>query len=277
MRPKQPRAKDVLSALEVRPRKERGQNFIIDPSVLHTIVEFGKPEAGDALVEIGPGLGALTRELSRFGPLTLIEIEEKFCESLQREFPEAKIIQADVRKVDLSELGTSLVIFGNLPYSFSTDIIFHLVSHGSAIKRAVLMLQREFAERLAAPPGTRDYGVLSVNAQMMADISLGPIIPGTAFHPIANVDSRLVELKFLKVPRVAVSDMVWFKKVVKAAFLQRRRKLWNSLKASSIAPADRIQAALARANIDGGRRAETLRMEEFAALARELSTAEGSA
>ncbi len=268
---KQPRAKDTLRSLDVRPSKERGQNFITDQSVLHSIVDFGHPEKGNQIVEIGPGLGALTRELAPFGPLTLIEIEPKFCEALAKEFPAARIVNADVRMVNFADLGADLLIFGNLPYSFSTEIIFHLVANAAVIGRAVLMLQREFAERLAASPGGRDYGVLSVNAQMMADISLGPIIPGTAFHPIANVASRLVELKFLSKPRVDIGDMEWFKKVVRASFLQRRRKLWNSLKASSIGSPEAIDAALRATGIDPGRRAETLSIPEFAALAAALS------
>ncbi|MBN8548766.1 MAG: ribosomal RNA small subunit methyltransferase A [Deltaproteobacteria bacterium] len=267
---KAPRAKDQLRDLDVRPSKERGQNFIIDPNVLHDIVQFGRPSAEDSIVEIGPGLGALTGELARFPQLTLLEIEEKFCAELKNKFPHAKIVCADVREVDFSQLGSSLLVFGNLPYSFSTDIIFHLVSHAKSVKRAVLMLQREFAERVASGPGGREYGSISINAQLVADMRLGPIIPGTAFHPIANVDSRLIELTFLERPRVEIEDLPWFKKVVKAAFLQRRRKLCNSLTASCIVPGEQVSAALQAAGIDEGRRAETLSIPEFARLAEEL-------
>ena len=267
---KQPRAKDRLRNLDVRPSKDRGQNFIIDTTVLHSIVEFGKPSAQDAIVEIGPGLGALTKELSVCQNLTLVEIEPKFCEDLKLQFPHAKIVCADVREVDFSALGSDLLVFGNLPYSFSTDIIFHLIEHSRSIKRAVLMLQREFAERVAAGPGGRDYGSISINAQLMADMRLGPIIPGTAFHPIANVESRLIELTFLKEPRVPIANPDWFKKVIKASFLQRRRKLFNSLKPSCIVPGEGVSAALAAASIEPGRRAETLSIPEFARLADEL-------
>lgn len=270
MSSKQPRAKDRLRDLDVQPSKERGQNFIVDTSVLHSIVQFGHPSAEDKIVEIGPGLGALTKELSRFPDLTLVEIEEKFCRDLQVHYPDAKIVCADVRTVDFSKLGSNLVVFGNLPYSFSTDIIFHLLSQASVLKRAVLMLQREFAERVAAGPGGRDYGSISINTQLMADMRLGPIIPGTAFHPIANVESRLIELTFLKSPRVAVADPVWFKKVVKASFLQRRRKLLNSLKSSCLVSGEATLEALRAASIDPGRRAETLSIAEFALLADEM-------
>jgi 16S rRNA (adenine1518-N6/adenine1519-N6)-dimethyltransferase len=132
------------------------------------------------------------------------------------------------------------------------------------------MLQREFAERVAAPPGGRDYGSISIQAQLLADVKLGPIIPGTAFHPIANVESRLLEFVYLPAPRVAIEDPEWFRKVIKASFLQRRRKLLNSLKASCIIPIEKIEGALQAVSIDPGRRAETLSIAEFSALASEL-------
>ncbi len=189
------RAKDTLQRLDVRPSRERGQNFIIDDSVIKAIIEFGNPQPADNLVEVGPGLGSLTAELARFGNLQLIELEKKFCDELALKFPGINIINRDVRKVDFSELGKDLVVFGNLPYVFSTDIVFHLLAHHQVVKRAVLMLQREFAERMAASPGGRTYGVLSVGCQMQADIILGPIISGDSFHPPTSVESRLVEMR----------------------------------------------------------------------------------
>lgn len=264
------RAKHRLRELEVKPRKERGQNFVIDPSVIDAIVGFGAPAADDDVVEIGPGLGALTERLVVGRSLTLIEIEKRFCGELAGKFPNATIVNEDVRKVSLSDLGSGLVVFGNLPYVFSTDIIFHLVEHHRAVSRAVLLLQREFAERVAAPPGGRDYGVLSVMARAHCDASLGPIIPGTAFHPPAKVESRVLGLKFLKEPRVPEEELPWFRKVVKAAFHMRRKKIHNSLKSSGLCPAGASDRALSELGLDPGRRAETFSLEELAALAREL-------
>ena len=117
---KQKRAKDVLRSLDVVPSKQRGQNFIIDSAVISAIVDFGGPQAQDNLVEIGPGLGALTEVLQRIAPLTVIEIEEKFCRELKGRFPAINVIHQDVRQVDFSTVGKDLVVFGNLPYSFST-------------------------------------------------------------------------------------------------------------------------------------------------------------
>ncbi len=264
------RAKDQLRDLGVAPSKQRGQNFIIEPTVLTQIVEFGAPQRGEQLVEIGPGLGALTERLLAVDPaLTVIEIEEQFCRDLKERFPAIRAERADVRGFDFSTLGRELVVFGNLPYSFSTEIIFHLLEHGSVIKRAVLMLQREFAERVAAKPGGREYGAISVNAQLRADLRLGPVISGDCFHPKARVESILMEMRLLKEPRFEVSDLAWFRKVVQASFQLRRKKLKNSLAASGIFKGEQhIVEVLAAAQISPDIRAERLTLEEFARIAK---------
>jgi len=264
------RAKDILRGLKVKPSKEKGQNFLIDPGVIDEVISFGRPRKGEAIVEIGPGLGALTSELSGVSTLTVIEIEGEFCRELSQKYPEIKVIHSDVRSVDFSSLGEDLVVFGNLPYSFSTDIVFHLIEHRSCISRAVLMLQKEFAERMGASPGGRDFGVLSISCQLWTDVHFGPVISGKSFHPPAKVDSQLVELVFLKESRFPVSDMVTFKKVVAAAFFKRRKKIVNSLVASRAYDRELIHEALGKAGIDPGRRAESLSIEEFFTLAEEF-------
>ncbi|MCB0310458.1 MAG: ribosomal RNA small subunit methyltransferase A [Bdellovibrionales bacterium] len=261
------RSKHTLRELGVKPSRHRGQNFLQDQAVIDRILEYAGPLNGENLIEIGPGLGALTRELVPYGNLRVIEIEPSFCQELANLFPDLQIINADVRSVNLSEMGPDLVVLGNLPYRYSTDIIFHLIDHAAAIKFAVLMLQREFAERLAAGPGGRDYGVLSIAAQLWADISTGPRISKESFYPRPQVESSLVRLEFLRKPRYEIADLDWFKKVVRAGFLQRRRKLANSLKSSGIFSGDQILEALSVCNIDGGRRAETLGIGEFVELA----------
>jgi 16S rRNA (adenine1518-N6/adenine1519-N6)-dimethyltransferase len=262
-----PRVKDQLRNLDVRPSKERGQNFVINPVVIDAIAGFGQPTEGDNLVEIGPGLGALTGVLARYPKLTLIEIEAKFCRELAAKYPHVKILNADVRGVDLAEIGDDLVVFGNLPYAFSTDIVFRLIDQAAVVKRAVLLLQKEFAERLAADPGGRTYGLLSVSCRLWADAKLGPIIPGDAFHPPAKVQSQVVELTFLKAPRLPIADILWFKRFVAACFLKRRKKLINSLTASGLFTKEKIAATLLECGVDGNRRAETLSLDEFAKLA----------
>lgn len=268
---KGPRVKDRLSDLEVRPSKERGQNFIIDETLLDQVVAFGAPTASDKLVEIGPGLGALTERLVRVAPLTAIEIEEQFCRELNRKLPQVTTINEDVRLVDFSEIGTDLVVFGNLPYSLSTDILFHLMAFGSNIRRAIIMVQREFAQRMAASPGGRDYGVLSVSVQLGAKTRLGPTIPGTAFHPPTEVTSQLIELEFRAYPGVALDEVTAIKRVVAAAFSQRRKMVKNTLKASKLADGDKVELALAAAGIEGTRRAETVSIDEYIRLTRALA------
>ena len=270
MRKREPRAKDQLRHLNVRPSKSRGQNFIIDPEVIQAIVDFGAPRPEESILEIGPGLGALTKVLRAVAPLTVIEIEQRFCDELMK-MDGVTVIQSDVRLVDFSEIGEHLVVFGNLPYSFSTDIIFHLMTFASHIERAVLMLQREFAERLAAPPGGKDYGVLSISCQLSATVRLGPVIPGIAFHPPTEVESRLVELRFPSPPPYAVRDLFWLKRVVSASFIMRRKMLKNSLKGSQIVPGDVVDRALAAVGIDPKRRPETLSINEFITLAEALA------
>jgi 16S rRNA (adenine1518-N6/adenine1519-N6)-dimethyltransferase len=270
---RQPKVKSTLQALDVTPTKTRGQNFIIDPSVVDSIAQFGAPQPGEKLVEIGPGLGALTERLAPFGNLAVIEIEEKFCAELATKYPQLEIINEDVRLVDFAEIGQDLVVFGNLPYSFSTDIIFHLIAFSGSIKRAVLMLQKEFAERVAAPPGGKSYGVLSVSCQLSCDARLGPIVPGNAFHPPTAVDSQVLELTFPKTPRYPVDDLYWVKRVVSASFVMRRKMLKNSLRASKIAAGDQIDKAFELCGLDSARRAETLSIPEFIALAAALRQA----
>lgn len=264
------RVKDTLRRLDVRPTKTRGQNFVIDPSVSRSIVEFAAIPADAHVVEIGPGLGSLTEALPAVRALTLIEVEPRFCEELAQRFTHAQIVSADVRTVQFAEIGTALTVVGNLPYSISTDTVFHLIEHRAAILRAVLLLQREFAERVAASPGGRDYGVLSVMAQLWMDTRLGPVIPGTSFHPPAKVQSRVLELRVRSEPRVAVDDERWFRRVVQASFSQRRRMLANSLRGSGIATVEQIARALEAAQIAGTRRAEELSIEQFSSLAEAL-------
>ncbi len=263
------RAKDTLKGLGVQPSKQRGQNFVIDGDIILQFLDFARLESDERVVEIGPGLGALTTALQERSALTVIEIEPSFCSELRRQFPHITVIEGDAREVDFSAYDGATVV-GNLPYAFSTDIVSAVVRAAPVLRRAIFMLQREFAERMAAEPGCREYGTLSVYCSLWSAMTLGPVIPGTAFHPPASVASRLIELKFLKKARVAIDDGDWFRRVVKACFHSRRRTLQNSLIASGIVPREAVAAVLTAAGIDPMRRAETLALEEFAALADRL-------
>ena len=260
------KVKDELKRLSVMPSKRKGQNFIIDDSVIENIVNFGNPVSTEQLVEIGPGLGALTRELNKVSNLSVVEIEPAFCEDLKNELPGLNVICADARTVDFRQIGENLTVFGNLPYAFSTEIIFHLIESAAHIQRAVLMLQKEFVERLAASPGGKTYGALSVGCQLHVDIITGPVIPGRSFHPPTAVDSMLMEMRFLKTPRFAVSSYVMFRRVVRAAFSMRRKKLSNSLRSLGMFSNEMTKEILERAGIDPSRRAETVSVEEYVKL-----------
>ncbi|WKZ56588.1 MAG: 16S rRNA (adenine(1518)-N(6)/adenine(1519)-N(6))-dimethyltransferase RsmA [Bdellovibrionota bacterium] len=263
------RVKDALQRLDIRPTRTRGQNFVIQPAVIDAIISFGAPASDEDLIEIGGGLGALTERLVAIAPrsLTVIEIEPQFCAELKRRFPAISVECADAREVDYRNFKKGSVVFGNLPYSFSTEILFRLVDVAPHLSRAVLLLQREFVDRLASPPGSREYGTISVMAQLIADVRKGPIISGRSFHPPTEVESRVVELRFLAAPRVPVADRLWLRRVVKAAFHQRRKKLSNSLRSLGLGEENNLSQILSGIGIDPGRRAETLSLDEFVKMA----------
>ena len=270
--PRRERAKDTLRDLDVRPTKERGQNFLIRPEIPEAIANFGNVPEDAHVVEIGPGTGALTEHLARFKRLTLIEIEPKFCELLATKFPHATIINADVRTVDFATIGSDLYVYGNIPYVFSSEIVFRLIANRTQVKQAVMMVQKEFAERLAAPTSTRAYGSISVSAQLFADIELGIIVPGDAFHPPTEVQSRVMKLNFRETPRAHVPDYEFFQVVVRASFSQRRKKLINSLMSQGRWPKEKVLQALEAAGISPDVRAETLSVEAFAQLTDALAS-----
>lgn len=261
------RVKDKLQDLELRPRKTRGQNFLIDKSVITEILDFAALRSGEKIIEIGPGLGALTGELYALGDLSVIEIEAKLCDELRLRFPKLNIINQDILKSDLSSFGENLLIFGNIPYSLSSDIVFHLIEHRQNINRAVLMVQHEFGKRLCAESNCKDYGVLSVNAQMFCDMRLGAIVPGDSFHPATRVNSVLVEFRFLKHARYDIGDEKFFKRVVFGAFNQRRKMLKNSLENSGLIAKDQAEIILEQLGLDAKIRAEKLNLRNFAELA----------
>jgi len=268
------KVKSQLKNLGVRPTKERGQNFLLDEGAISEIIRFGSPRASDQVVEIGPGLGALTRELARITPITVIEVEPRFCEKLKAEIPNITVIESDVRLVNFEELGKDLVIFGNLPYSLSTEIIFHILSFHKNVKRAVFLLQKEFVERIGAPPGGKDYGALSVGCQLYATVRFGPVFPGHLFHPPTRVESQLVELTMKAGTPGGFTDFERsvFQMVVRAAFFNRRKKIVNSMTLSKFASEEDIKNMLEEAGISPDRRAETISLDEYIKLTKIASS-----
>jgi 16S rRNA (adenine1518-N6/adenine1519-N6)-dimethyltransferase len=257
-----------------RPKKHFGQHFLHDRSVIERIVAAIAPKPGDRIVEIGPGEGALTLPLLRAaGRLTAIELDRELIEPLRARAAgvgELEVIQADVLKTDLGALAGAarLRLAGNLPYYVSSPILFHCLDFADAIADMHFMLQKEVVERMAAQPGGKVYGRLSVMLQLACRVEpLLRVAPG-AFRPPPKVDSavvRLVPLPAAKCPDAPIA--LASENVVRAAFGQRRKTLANALR--GLADPDLIRAA----GIDPGVRAENVPPQGFAALAREVASA----
>ena len=261
----------ILKQIGVRPSKDYGQNFLIDAHAVTEIVDFARPQSSEKVLEIGPGLGALTEELHAICPdLTVIELEGRFCKYLATKLPGLNIINEDVRFVDFSELGGKLTVFGNLPYSFSSEIILHLLEFSDSVSRAIVMLQKEFAERLAAQPGSRKYGILTVLTQLKAEALLGPIINGDSFYPAPDVQSQMIELRFYSEPKYQINDNLTFKKILHGVFKERRKKIPNTLVKVGY-DKDRVLSALATASIPESSRPEDVSVEQYVKLANTLS------
>jgi 16S rRNA (adenine1518-N6/adenine1519-N6)-dimethyltransferase len=255
-----------------------GQHFLRDGAAARRIVELVGPTPRDLVVEIGPGRGALTEHLARAGGhLLALEVDSSLAVRLNARFalsPHVEIRPADARSFDYAGLrdlqphpaGRVLVV-GNLPYSVGKPILMALVEAGRAIDEMALMLQKEVAERIAAGPGSKVYGALSVLTQIACDVTLAFAVPPGAFSPPPKVDSAVIHLRVRSRPPVAIADPGRFTAVVRAAFGQRRKNLANALAAGLGLSVDRARALVASAGIDPGRRAETLSLSEFAGLA----------
>jgi 16S rRNA (adenine1518-N6/adenine1519-N6)-dimethyltransferase len=268
--------REILARHGLRPKKAWGQNFLGDPNLLERIAAVCAVGPGDTVVELGAGLGHLTRALAATGATVVaVERDRDLVAVLEHEKlpPSVRVLAANAAELDFAKAAGAPrpVVAGNLPYQLSSPILFRVIEQRATVRRAVFLLQREVAERLAAPPGGRDYGLLSVLLQAVADVEVALRVPAGAFHPPPKVDSALVRIELLATPRAQVRDPARFTRVVKAAFAQRRKTLLNSLKsAKDLAEPRALVAALEEAGIDPTRRAETLSPEEFAALERAL-------
>lgn len=272
-----PRAPVYRSATRGRTRA-LGQHFLRDRSVVDRIVDLVAPTSRDLVVEIGPGRGALTESLAaRAGRLLTLEIDAELAGTLQARFatsPQVEVRQADARGFDYRTLralapdpGGRVLVVGNLPYSVGKPILAALVDAAAGIDEMALMLQKEVAERVAADPGGKTYGALSVLTQVAVRARLAFSVPPGAFSPPPQVDSAVLHLVTHRAPPVPVTDPARFAAVVRAAFAQRRKSLANSLAAGLGLGPERARRLCEAAAIDPGRRAETLSLAEFARLA----------
>lgn len=266
---------------KIRAKKALGQNFLIDDTVLSRIVAAVAPTADDCILEVGPGRGALSRLLAASGARFLaVEWDRDLLPLLQKEFAgmeNVEIGHGDILRVDLEKLLTSRgggkkwKVAANLPYNISSQVLFRFLDSCFLFEKLVLMLQKEVGDRLTAEPGCKDYGALTVLLRLHFDIRREFIVRPGAFRPVPKVDSAVLSFLPLGAPRVEVGDEELFRRVVKGAFNQRRKTLMNSLRSAGFDDGDgALSAALERSGIDGVRRGETLSLEEFALLSREL-------
>ena len=247
-----------------RPKKRFGQHFLTDRHYLARIAAAIDPKPGEAMVEIGPGTGALTAELARtVDPLHVVEIDRELAARLAERFPGAKVVvhQADALEFDFAALPAPLRVVGNLPYNVSTPILFRMAEAASRLQDCVFMLQKEVVERMVASPGTPEYGRLSVMLQYRFDMALVLRVPPGAFTPPPKVDSAVVRMRPLGDDRPRSRDEERFAGIVAAAFSQRRKTLRNAVRSWV------SEEGFAKARIDPRRRGETLGVADFIALA----------
>lgn len=265
-----------------KPLKSLGQNFLVDGNIIDKIIHSADLQPDDAVLEIGPGRGALTSLIApRVNRLVLIEFDHALADELKKRYatdPRVTVVDADVLTVDLRHVlsGTSQwKVVANLPYNISTAVLFRLLEVRDLFSRLILMLQKEVGERLVAAPNCSDYGVTTLLLGLWFDMRREFIVPPGCFNPRPKVDSAVLRFTPLKTARVEVGNEEIFRRTVKAAFGMRRKTLNNCLKSSELIPSDLMAGLLERSGIDGKRRGETLSMDEFATLSRNIYDLQG--
>lgn len=268
--------KDLIRQHAFRVKKSLGQNFLVDMHVLDKIVLAANISIDDLVIEIGPGLGALTQALCRAAKLvTAIELDKQLtqilCESLA-EFSNVEIINADILKVDISELIHTrgyqrAVVVANLPYYITTPVIMQLLEGGAPLTEIIVMVQKEVAMRIMAMPGSKDYGALSLGVTYRAKVDYIANVPRNCFIPRPGVDSAVIRLTPHALPPVDVTDEELFFAVIKAAFANRRKTLVNCLHHGGLVE-DKSQAAtaLSTCGLDINIRGEELGLNEYSKL-----------
>jgi 16S rRNA (adenine1518-N6/adenine1519-N6)-dimethyltransferase len=252
--------------------KRFGQHFLTDKSVLQAIVDSVSAHQGDTVIEIGPGRGVLTDELARLpNDLVAIEIDHLLSEKLRERYAannHVKVIEADVLEVDLRSLVEGpFVVVGNVPYYITTPILFHVLRRPLP-RHIVLLVQREVAERIVAPPGSKQYGALSVNVQVAADAEIIRHVPPGSFSPPPKVDSALVRIRPRADSLVTDEEAVRFRSFVQGLFGMRRKQVGNVLRSVTQLSMDQAVDVLGSLDIDPRARPETLSVSQFISLMR---------
>lgn len=261
----------ILHRFKLRADKKLGQNFLIDENIVRNIVAAAELSDKDTVLEVGPGIGTLTQGLAESGAAVVaVELDKRLLPVLDTTlegYDNVRIVNGDILQVDIMQtVGVDeFKVCANLPYYITTPIIFALLEKRLPMERLVAMVQKEVAERMAAKPGGKDYGALSVAIQYYTEPEIAFIVPPSSFIPEPSVDSAVIVCKRREKPPVEVCDEALFFRVVKAAFSLRRKMLNNSLKNMGI-KGEQVAKWLELSGVDGKRRAETLSLEDFAAL-----------
>lgn len=249
-------------------KKRFGQNFLVDEQIISDIIRAIRPEPDDNMVEIGPGLGALTRPLlKQLNKLHVVEIDRDIISRLKTDYPQDKIVihEGDALQFDFATLAAPLRVVGNLPYNISSPLLFHFADYAARITDMHFMLQNEVVERMVAGPSTPEYGRLSVMLQYRFCMEKLLDVPPESFRPAPKVDSAIVRMIPMPAEKIAVKNETLFAQVVATAFGQRRKTLRNTLK-SYLTESD-----FAQLGIDAQLRAENLGVAEFARITNHLN------
>lgn len=262
-------------------KKSFGQNFLTDTNILQKIVDTSEIDKQVNVIEIGPGIGALTEFLAESAAEVMaFEIDERLVPILAdtlRDFDNVTVVNQDILKVDLAQYiaefknpDLPIKVVANLPYYITTPILMHLIESGIPFSEFVVMMQREVADRISAQPNTKAYGSLSIAVQYYMTAKVAFIVPRTVFVPAPNVDSAILKMVRRDQPAVAVQDEKFFFKVSKASFVHRRKTLWNNLTShfgKSEETKAKLTAALEQAELSPSVRGEALTLADFARLA----------
>jgi 16S rRNA (adenine1518-N6/adenine1519-N6)-dimethyltransferase len=268
-RQKMTSVRKMVAQYEIHPRKRLGQSFLEDRNIIRRIVALAEPAGDETVVEIGAGLGSMTEELAkRAGRVIALEVDQRLVGVLRERFAgqdRVEVLQMDVLKYDFSSAcpGGRIKVVGNIPYHISSPILFRLLDFRRSISSMILMFQKELADRITAPPGTKDYGIPSVLVARYTRATCELTVPPTCFYPVPDVVSSVLRITVRQDPNLLNEAL--FAKIVRAAFAQRRKTLWNNLRHIGI-PEEMVCRMFAGSGIDRTRRAETLSVEEFSLL-----------
>lgn len=278
------RTKQILKKYGLTMKKSLGQNFLVEPGILTKMLAAGEIDKDTVVIEIGPGIGALTERLAQEAKQVIaFEVDRRLEPILKNELAEydnIEVIFQDVLEANLPELFANrfeptdrIVVAANLPYYITTPIIMNFIEANLPVDAYVMMMQKEVAERMTASPGSKNYGSLTVAIDYYTEAEISFIVPRTVFAPQPNVDSAVLKLKRREVPKVTVENEAFYFRLTRGSFQHRRKTLWNNLMGiygKTDEAKEALRLGLEAVGIEGSRRAETLAIEEFAALANEF-------